>query len=424
VTATHGVWRVDDIKAGYTGLLVKDGILYVVADTGNLHAYDAKTGQALWTHNLGTVGKGSPVWADGKIYVMEVNGNIHILKPSREGCESLSHVTLLAANGEGTDEIYASPAIADGRIFFCTRDRTICVGRADAVVESDPIPPLPEETAPQEEIASLKLTPFESNIQISGEIEYELLAYDKNGRFLKKLDVALEPQADLPDAKADGAKLVFGPGSRMQAGYVVAKHGELTAKARVRVFPDLPWSINFDTPESMAMTAGWINGFQGLKPVEQDGGTIMRNTPGPGKPSNYVWIGPANMTGYTVQADVMMKEARRQLPSVGVSANRYNLILKGNTSKLAVQSWPPHLRMGKEVSYRSDPDVWYTMKLRVEVKDDGAHVMGKVWKRGDAEPEAWTIEQLDPHANVIGSPGIYIYSLADSYYDNVVVTKN
>ena len=57
-----------------TSLLVKDGILYVVADTGRMYAYDSKNGKELWTYNLGTVGKGSPVWADGKLYVMEVTG--------------------------------------------------------------------------------------------------------------------------------------------------------------------------------------------------------------------------------------------------------------------------------------------------------------------------------------------------------------
>ena len=100
ITKTNSVWRVDGIKAGYTGLLVKDGILYVVADTGRLYAYDSKSGEELWSYSLGTVGKGSPIWADGKLYVMEVNGNIHILKPSREGCESLSHVKLLATHGK------------------------------------------------------------------------------------------------------------------------------------------------------------------------------------------------------------------------------------------------------------------------------------------------------------------------------------
>ena len=127
VTDTHSVWRVDGVKAGYTGLVFNDGILYVMADLGNLYAFDGKTGEQLWQHDLGTVGKGSPVWADGKIYATEVNGHMWIIKPSREACVTLSEVVLPAREGAGVDEIYASPAIANGRVFLVTRDRTLCI---------------------------------------------------------------------------------------------------------------------------------------------------------------------------------------------------------------------------------------------------------------------------------------------------------
>jgi hypothetical protein len=112
------------------------------------------------------------------------------------------------------------------------------------------------------------------------------------------------------------------------------------------------------------------------------------------------------------------------LASVGLTAQRYNLILKGNNLKLSIQSWPAHLRMAREISFRSDPDVWYTMKMRVEIKEDDAHVMGKVWKRGEPEPQAWTIEAVDPHPNRTGSPGLYIYSMATSAFDNVIVSQD
>ena len=128
--------------------------------------------------------------------------------------------------------------------------------------------------------------------------------------------------------------------------------------------------------------------------------------------------------GYTVQADVFMKEQKRKLASVGVTVNRYDLILKGNSSKLAIQSWAPHQRMAKEIRFRSDPDVWYTMKLKVEVKDGQATVKGKVWPREKPEPEEWTIETVDPHANEKGSPGLYLYRLADVYFDNVIVSED
>ena len=423
VTDTHSVWRVDDIKAGYTGLLVKDGILYVVADTGKLFAFDSKSGEQLWVKNLGTVGRGSPVWADGKIYVMEVNGNIHILKPSREGCETLSHVELRAANGIGTDEIFASPAIADGRVYFVTRDRTICIGNPDQPAASDPVPPLPDEKPAEDKPALVQLVPFEAHVAGDGKIEYKLHVFDGGGRLLDIANPNLEPQANLPAAKAEGSKLVIAEAAIEQGGHVIAKHGDLTARARVRVFPKLPWRWTFDDYADKQTPATWVFGRK-LGAAEIQGERALVNTPGPGKPSIGVWIGPADMTGYTVQADVLMVEEKRKLASVGVTVQRYNLILKGNTQKLSVQSWPPHLRMAREISFRSDPDVWYTMKLRVDIQDDGAHVLGKVWKRGQEEPEAWTIQAVDPHPNTTGSPGLYIYSMASSAFDNVIVTQN
>ena len=80
--------------------------------------------------------------------------------------------------------------------------------------------------------------------------------------------------------------------------------------------------------------------------------------------------------------------------------------------------------MAKEIRYKSKTDTWYTVKATVEVKDGAAHVKGKVWKRGDAEPDKWTLEVKDPHANENGAPGLYFYSLANSYIDNVKVTSN
>ncbi len=422
VTKTHSVWRVDDIKAGYGSLLVKDGILYVITDTGKLVAFDSASGKKLWEHVLGTVGKGSPVWADGKIYVMEVNGNIHILKPSREKCETLSHVQLLATEAEGTDEIYASPAIANGNIYFCTRDRMICVSDETKKAGSDPIPPLAPEKSAGDEIATLRLIPYEARVTGSGSIDYECRAYDKNGLFLKKVDFELQPQENLSAGKAQGNKLVFEGADKEQGGIVVAKVGDLTTSARVRYFPTGVWKWDFNNLTGKQVPATWINAFLKLKPAEVDGEKALMKSTGRGRPSAYIWIGPPDMKGYTIQADVLMKEEKRRLPSIGITAQRYNLILKGNNGKLAVQSWAPHKRMAKEVKFRSDPDIWYRMKMKVEIRDGQAHVLGKVWDRSKEEPKDWMIDAVDPHPNFNGSPGLYTYALATSYFDNVIVT--
>ncbi|MCA8982698.1 MAG: PQQ-binding-like beta-propeller repeat protein [Planctomycetaceae bacterium] len=423
VTQTHSVWRVDDVKAGFTSPLVKDGILYVVTDTGKLIAYDALNGQQFWQYSLGTVGKGSPVWADGKLYVMEVNGHIHILKPSKEQCESLSKVQLLARVGSGYDEIYASPAIADGKIVLCTRDRMICLGKADQPATSDPIPPLPAEKPAGEEIATLRLIPYEAHVVGSGSVEYELRAYDANGVFLRTLDFELEPQPNLPVAKAQGNKIVIEGGDKEHGGHVVAKVGERTAQARIRYFPKNNWKWDFEGYQGKQVPTTWVNAFGKLTPMEVDGQTVMFNTAVPGPPSITVWLGPPEMKNYTIQLDTLFKEKRRQLPSVGVINQRYTLNLKANTGKLEIETWAPHMRLQTDKKFRSDPNIWYTLKCKVDIKDGAAHIFGKVWKRDEAEPAEWTIEAIDPHANETGSPAIYVYTLADCLIDNVVISQ-
>jgi len=430
ITKTGSVWRVDGIKAGYTSLLVKDGILYVVADTGRMYAYDSKNGKELWTYNLGTVGKGSPVWADGKLYVMEVNGNIHILKPSREKCEELSHVQLLARVDKGMDEIYASPAIADGRIYFVTRDRTICIGDKNRKPSSDPVPPLAEEKPMQDKIASIQLVPYEVAVTQGEKIDYEILAYDANGRFIKKVDGKLTPDPGMEAVKVDGMSVTTPSDLKAPAaGTVSVKVGDVTSEARIRVFPPLPWKFDAEGLKGKQVPPAWINAFLKLQPNEVDGTTAFKSSPGKGRPSANIWLGPSDMSelapkGYTVQADVYLKEQKRKLASLGVTVNRYDLILKGNSSKLAIQSWAPHKRMAKEVKFRADPDTWYTMKLKVDIKDGQAVVKGKAWPRDKPEPEEWTIEATDPHANTEGSPGIYLYRLADGYIDNIIVSED
>ena len=80
--------------------------------------------------------------------------------------------------------------------------------------------------------------------------------------------------------------------------------------------------------------------------------------------------------------------------------------------------------MAQGMTFSWEPEVWYTMKLRVETEQGRGVVRGKVWKRDDREPDAWTIEVADPHPNTNGSPGIYVYALADCYFDNIKVSQS
>ena len=78
--------------------------------------------------------------------------------------------------------------------------------------------------------------------------------------------------------------------------------------------------------------------------------------------------------------------------------------------------------MAQTAKYRSEPDTWYTMKMRVEVEGEQANVLCKVWETGKEEPAEWTLTANDPHPNRTGSPGLYYYATTDCMFDNVKVT--
>jgi hypothetical protein len=83
------------------------------------------------------------------------------------------------------------------------------------------------------------------------------------------------------------------------------------------------------------------------------------------------------------------------------------------------------LRFAKTIDFAWEPKTWYTVKFQSENVADGVTLRGKVWKRGQAEPQEWMIEATDKTPNTHGSPGISGNSTdAEFYIDNVKVMKN
>ena len=65
------------------------------------------------------------------------------------------------------------------------------------------------------------------------------------------------------------------------------------------------------------------------------------------------------------------------------------------------------------------------MKLRVEPGDGEAKVRGKIWPRGEAEPDDWTVEMVDKSPNLHGSPGLFGKTEAAEFFvDNMKVSPN
>ena len=412
------IWRQDGIAAGYASPALHAGRLYVVDNSANVHCLDAESGRKYWEQNIGTVGKGSPTWADGKLYVTEVNGGFRILNVNDAGANVLDEEKILMPGGRPA-EIYGSVAIAYGRVYFATEAGLFCLGDRDSAVtpKYTPIagPPRAQSDA---EPAALLVSPAEKTLTSDETLTLSARAYDAQGRSIGEVDA--EWTLDRLTGKIENGR--FTPANPGQAGWVIATSGALTARSWVRVVPALPWTEDFEGIPAGRNPRHWVWGGRGFRVEEQDGNKVLVKPPAArGLDRSNLYIGPADMKGYTVQADLMGGRRRRWLPDMGLIAHRYLLDLQGAYQRLEVRSWSSDLRMVQRVPFEWEPDVWYTMKMRVDVEVGRAVVRGKVWKRGDAEPDAWTIEAEDPLPIRNGSPGLYGYSPANIYYDNVSV---
>ena len=426
VTKSHERWRAP-IAAGYASPALAGGVLYVIDNGANLIALDAAGGRQLWHHNLGTVGKASPVVADGKLFATEVNGRFHVLGVSREGVTPLDLEEISMPGGDRYAELYGSPAIAYGRFYFTTEEGIYCLGDKSKPFEAEAGPrfdpgaeePPPAGAAP----ATLLALPAEIHVAPGETVDFRVEAFDAKGRSLGERDAewSLDGLSGtiLPDGRFTPA-----PDAPYQAGTVVAKAGELTAEARVRVNAPLPLTDGF---ESWPVEGRPTYLFSYLRPfviAELDGNKVLSKIPTPQLDRHHTLVGPPHLSGYTVQADLMATRKGRRIPDLGLINSGYTLDMMGVHQQLQVRSWAAELRMAEEVPFPWEIDVWYTMKLRVDQEPGKAVVRGKVWKRGEPEPEAWTITVEDPYPIRNGSPGLVGYSPAPMYYDNLSVTMN
>ena len=428
ITETHELWRVDGIEAGYSSPAIADGRLYVVDSSANLHCLNGETGEVHWTHSLGTVGKGSPVVADGKIYVTEVNGHFLILQPGENECKTLSTIQIERESGHYA-EIYGSPAIADGRVYFTTEEGFYCLGVQGASPSPSPSSDLivawTGELGSNGVPASIQIEPTEVLVQPGDNLQFQVSSFTARGARTKHAKAAEWSLDGLLGSIDENGKLTLEPSQAGQAGTVSAKIGDLQNSARVRVIPPLPWQEDFESIEVGKSPPHWVRATNRFVVREMDGNKILVKPPARrGLHRSNVYIGPPNMKNYIVQVDLLGTKPKRNMPDMGLIANRYTLEMQGNHQRLQVLSWRSDLRMAKWVKFNWEPNVWYTMKMRVDVVDDTAHIKGKVWAKGEPEPEEWTITVEDPLPNREGSPGIYGYSPAEIYYDNLKVWMN
>ncbi|HET9481991.1 MAG TPA: PQQ-binding-like beta-propeller repeat protein, partial [Candidatus Polarisedimenticolia bacterium] len=118
-------WSVDRGGAYMQTPLVYSDHLYVCRDNGILTVFEARTGKELHQTRLGTGSTGftaSAVAGDGKLYYTAESGEVYVLAAG-------AAPSVLSTNDLG-ETAMATPAIADGVIYFRTRSHLVAVGAA------------------------------------------------------------------------------------------------------------------------------------------------------------------------------------------------------------------------------------------------------------------------------------------------------
>ncbi len=447
------LWAADLSTSASSPILAGDTV-YIVTEKGDLCSVNANTGAINWKMKLGIEERNAcPLFADGKLYVPMLEdpsksegeagttGAFYIIKPGEKSGEILSQVAL-------DGKCFGSPTAWNGKIYLQTTRKLYCWGAKgnnsglSNSAETEPTPKVGPAKA-------LQIIPSEITLRPGQSASFRARSIDANGFAVEEIkDVKQLKWASFipPTAKVrstmngsftEDGKLVADAATKPSAGAFMATLGDLKGTIRGRVLPYLPLNQDFESftlSETNASDGAlfaypplpWIGARFKFEVREKDGSKVLAKTiDNRFFQRAFVFIGAPDAKNYTIEADVMSEGNRRKMSEVGLINQRYAIVLKGNEQKLEVNSNLERLRVAADFNWQ--PNVWYHLKTRVDVAADGSGVVrAKAWKRGEAEPEKWTLEVPHKTAHQNGSPGLFGFSPQDMkvFIDNVSVTAN
>jgi len=389
---------------------------------------EAKTGKPIGRPaRLGTINYAAPLFADGKIYHVEQNRRWYILTPDeKQGVTGHLRGGKTAGEFPSGDECLASPVVSHGRLYLLTTGALYCFQDKSKQHGSTERPALANESPvnADDKPALVQVVPAELLMRPGEKQQLTVRLFNSRGQLLKESPAAFTVQG----AGEIGASGEFTVPAALPptASIVTAKVGELSGRSRIRIVPPLPWKFDFEGLTDAPLP--WVGIRYRHVARQMEGGTVLTKiTTIPKGTKSRGSFGPSDLADYTTQADIKIAAAGNgKLPTAGIIAQGYTLEISGESHWLKLFSWGSHdKRTFKEIAFDPEPNVWYTLKLRAANVDGKAQLQGKLWKRGEPEPEAWTIEMVDPVPNTHGAPGMSGDSTnAEVYFDNVSVVSN
>lgn len=100
---------------------VHKGLVYISEEYGYLHCLDAKTGKHYWEFDFRTGIWGSPVWADGKIYIGTEDGDVFIFAEGKEKKKIGEPIYM-------EEPVQAAPVIVGSNVYIMAKTKLYAIG--------------------------------------------------------------------------------------------------------------------------------------------------------------------------------------------------------------------------------------------------------------------------------------------------------
>ena len=121
VTNSHIAWEQKNGVAALASLLYVKPYLYSISRDNILHCLDAATGDIVWRERLTGTYSASPIYADGRIYILSAEGETLVLRPGAKYDE--------IARNDISDTCNASMAISQGNFYIRSAKKLYCIGK-------------------------------------------------------------------------------------------------------------------------------------------------------------------------------------------------------------------------------------------------------------------------------------------------------
>ena len=120
VTGSHIAWEQTKGVPALPSFLYVKPHLYSITRDNIMHCIDATSGEIVWLERLEGAYSASPVYADGRIYVLSEEGVTLVLHPGAQYSE--------IARNKLDEKCMASMAVSQGQFFIRTAENLYCIG--------------------------------------------------------------------------------------------------------------------------------------------------------------------------------------------------------------------------------------------------------------------------------------------------------